>query len=741
MIRGLVAILLLSLASPSAALGAAADDPGATAGGGPTIVGVRVGVGGRYKPGCWTPVNVAVRGVGSLEGGVLTLTVPDGDGVPSRFSTPLPSPAPLGEPRDAGVELYARFGRVNSPLRLELTTSQGVLARKDFKPGDAGYLPAMLSEQELVIVVGREPLGVEEAARWLGREPERRTVVARMEEFDQLPTRWYGYEAVDTVVLSTSDPTVYAGLAPDDSRLKALDRWLRLGGKLVLCAGEHAEELLGAETALGRFVPGRIERVLPIRETEDYKLYAGSAVRIPLARDERLRVPLLTDVEGKIEAADRQLPLVVRGARGFGQVAFIAADLDRPPFSEWEDRRFLTGKLLGYPATPADEDDEGTAVMHFGYTDLAGQLRSALDRFPQVWVVPFWMVVGLIVLYVLAIGPGDYFLLRKVAGRMQLTWITFPLIVIAFGGAAYVLAHRLKGDRVRVNEVDLVDVDVESGRVRGTAWANVFSPRLDRYDLAFVPRRFDGRRDREASALTAWLGLPGDALGGMNPSTVEPAVWRAGYRFSPDLDALAHVPIQPWSTKSLTGRWTSQAGPAVEGRLVDEDGVLVGTLTSRLPFPLFDCLLAYGFHAYELEGIEPGATVELKPRSRRELKSLLTGRQIVFHEDEDDYRPQVTPYDQASSDVTYVLRAMMFYEKCGGRAYTGLSNRYQGFVDLSHLLDTQRAVLVGRALSGPDDPAQPGAELLCDGRPVPAHQVQHTVVYRFVLPVEGWSEE
>jgi hypothetical protein len=201
------------------------------------------------------------------------------------------------------------------------------------------------------------------------------------------------------------------------------------------------------------------------------------------------------------------------------------------------------------------------------------------------------------------------------------------------------------------------------------------------------------------------------------------------------------VPIQTWSTKSLTGRWTSRAGPAVEGRLVDEDGVLVGRLASRLPFALSDCLLAYGFHAYELEGIEPGATVELKPRSRRELKSLLTGRQIVFHEDEDDYRPRATPYDQASSDVTYVLRAMMFYEKCGGRTYTGLSNRYQAFVDLSHLLDTERAVLVGRAVSSTGDPARPGAELLCDGGPVPADQVQHAVVCRFVLPVEGWSDE
>ena len=45
-------------------------------------------------------------------------------------------------------------------------------------------------------------------------------------------------------------------------------------------------------------------------------------------------------------------------------------------------------------------------------------------------LVPFWLVAGLIVVYILLIGPGDYFFLRKLVGRMEWTWLTFPLVVL-----------------------------------------------------------------------------------------------------------------------------------------------------------------------------------------------------------------------------------------------------------------------------------------------------------------------
>ena len=177
-------------------------------------------------------------------------------------------------------------------------------------------------------------------------------------------------------------------------------------------------------------------------------------------------------------------------------------------------------------------------------TTWPGSFAARSTNSSRVGLVPFWVVVALVVAYLLLIGPGDYFLLRKVVRRMEWTWLSFPLIVLLFCVGAYVAAHRLKGDRVRVNQIDLVDVAVAaddgatSALVRGTSWMNVFSPRAEAFDFALQPQLPDGVRPPDATASVAWLGLPGRFLGGMDPRASNPVAWTEGYEFSPTRDAM-----------------------------------------------------------------------------------------------------------------------------------------------------------------------------------------------------------
>ena len=70
-------------------------------------------------------------------------------------------------------------------------------------------------------------------------------------------------------------------------------------------------------------------------------------------------------------------------------------------------------------------------------SELATVLHNYLEHFPDVKVVPFGWVALLIFGYILLIGPIDYFFLKKVVGRLELTWITFPTCVIVISVAAY----------------------------------------------------------------------------------------------------------------------------------------------------------------------------------------------------------------------------------------------------------------------------------------------------------------
>lgn len=727
----------------------------------PEIAGVQVGLGGFYRAGTWTPVRVTLRGGAQAASGQLHLTVPDGDGVPSRVSMPdnTPCVVPAGESRT--VELYVRFGRLRSRLDVEFQTDQGSV-RRSFdaadQPGEDQFPAAVENHRKLVVAVAAGPVGVEDSFNMLRLPPKDQAVVGRLEDAGQLPSRWYGYEGIDALVLTTSQIRPYADLKPDSPQLAALEQWIQMGGRLILCVGREGKAMLGDGASLAPFAPGRFLKVLQRRTgaatAAALEAYAGSSIPVPRAagvRDEMF-VSQLTDVKGTVEARDANLPLVVRQARGFGQVLFLAVDPELAPFDQWPERGLLMGKLLDNPSSAAQDMGESRSILHYGYTDLAGQMRSALDQFPSMGLVPFWAVVALIGIYIFLIGPGDYLFLRNVLRRMRWTWLTFPLVVVLFAVGAYWLAHWTKGSETHLNQVDLVDCDIASGRIRGTSWSSLFSPRTDRYNLAFRPLLPNGKPNQEARVLTGWLGLPGSALGGMapDPRTPSPELWKEHYEFSDPLDAMSGVPIQVWATKSLTARWTgrvdvAQSNLAPQSQLVQEDRILMGTITNTLDFPLADCILAFDRWGYELGTLKPGQSAQLGTLARRrELETLLTGRKLESTESGvDKYRIDPKPlYDQSSDDPATILRAMAFFDAAGGRRFTGLFNEYQAFVDLSARLKTGSAILLARvptegdaSLDGAPAPRRCGSQLLRDGKTLSAAGDRHDTFYRFIFPV------
>ena len=80
--------------------------------------------------------------------------------------------------------------------------------------------------------------------------------VARVTGVEQLPTEWYGYEGVDRVVLLTVSPRSIGNCQAE--RLEALERWVRLGGRLLLSLGAPGGGPAGAGGAAGPLRAGQI---------------------------------------------------------------------------------------------------------------------------------------------------------------------------------------------------------------------------------------------------------------------------------------------------------------------------------------------------------------------------------------------------------------------------------------------------------------------------------------------------
>lgn len=708
-----------------ASRGAAADLQG-------VVSNLRAGFAGQYRVGCWTPVEVELSGGSQDLKGRVELTVPDGDGLASVVTS---DEIALPAGKTSRTVMYVKFGRLESPLKVDFRVDGETAFSRTMIAGaeDSPISAALPSVERLIVQLGT-PFGIEEVLAQQRRDSPEHASLAVISDASELPTRWYGYESVDLVVFSAADQEAYEAFARDPERLRALEQWVEMGGQLMLAPGPASPQMFDAKSPLSRLSPGKFAEFASLRKTNSLESYTGISTRIDLKRSGGLAVAKLADGRGVAEVREGDLPLVVRAPRVFGRVTFLALDFGRAPLADWTGRTPFVKRLLdGRPAgANRDEQDLGRGpATHLGLTDLAGQLRGSLDQFPEVELAPFWLVAGLVFVYLLLIGPIDFFLHRRLTRRMGLTWLTFPFWVLLFSAGAYWGAGRLKGDKLRVNQVDLVDFDAASQHVRGTTWLNVFSPETKMYDLSLSSQLAAVDPAEPTETLWSWMGMPGPALGGMEQTAALSATTLQPYDFSAGLDATIGAPIPVWSTKAFTARWHRQASPRLEWRLTaGVDGMAEGRITSRLEAPLTGCVLISGRWAYQIGDLAPGQTVSIRPGEQRDLQAVLKDFKMV--KEGKNLVPISTPYSQAGFDIRSILQQMMFYDAGGGRRYTGLANRYQEFIDLSDHLDLGQAILWGATTERP-------SELENDNQPLADASERRWTFYRFVLPLESKS--
>ncbi|MDZ4819226.1 MAG: hypothetical protein SGJ20_09665 [Planctomycetota bacterium] len=687
----------------------------------PTIKSLHLGFKNQYKVGYWTPLQIEfLAGQGEFRGSIRLRTVDDND-LPVEQTV---SPLDIGGSNKGSIQTVIKPGRPRSAITVELLDAQQqVVASRTFS-GDEIPL-AKPTSQEMILEVG-ESIGFS-SLLVLSKVPEAdRPVVIQIASPSALPTAESAYAGIDRIVVSTSDEQ--ALLSWSEAQATALYRWVQLGGKLVLCVGKNGKTVLADTAPLARFAPGGFLRVVQ-RPPNAWESLAG-ALAEPMvgaggAKPPPINSTVLSNVIGRIEATDGNLPMVIRSARGFGEVLFIAADLDQPPFADWPARGRLLMRILAADSSlEAGSNQSSSLGMRLGYTDLAGQLRSALDQFEHVSVIPFWLVVMLGLGYVLLLFPIEYWLTSRARKYVEIAWITVPLILIGSCALFYWIGQQHKGNELRASAIDLVDVDLVSGTCRGNSWMNLFSPNTDRYTIHSKPNV----ETPDGNQSVSWFGLPGVGLGGMNSTLAAPAQFSDAYQMSTSGNQLQHVPLATWSSKSFCASWSYDlenlnTGPEFTLTEWSSDRAPAGTLVNRTGHKLTNAVLMYNGWAYMLGEIEPDQTIQVEQfRSIMNLESYLTQRKVTVNKEEG------TPYDAAGTDPSRVLQMIQFYRAAGDREYTGLANRYLSTLDMSDQLAQHRAVLVASGPAATKLTAQGSEEQTL-------HVGQHAAIYRFVLQV------
>jgi hypothetical protein len=614
---GLAASITLLAGSPSAAL---AQGKGRI-----RIDQIRVGfpIGlkdSQFKAGAWTPVYVDVTaGPERIPRGdynTLTIEGVDTDDVRNNYTIPLP---PLEPGEAATLIAYTKPGSSGDEIRVVIRIDDRIADSK----GD--IFGAIALDHHLYLTLGKRLGGLKRALSGEAANDQTEPVgsfggpqaVTGLDDLREFPSRWFGYEGVDMIVLCTSNRDfLTAFLNEREGRKEALAEWVRRGGRILVTVGRN-QDIVSQFEILQNMLPVTVKgtQSLPfLTGPASWTTPAHGPVENPVPKANpnapRPAVEIATlvpksgrDVDELLRDKNGQL-LVARGAYGMGKVTVVALDLDMPPFTSWIDKgqNEFWKKLVTETAPPLQIVEHANqarfAQTQEDTSDLGTQLQVNIEHFADVPVISFGWVALFILIYILIVGPLDYFFLKKVVKRLELTWITFPTVVITISVVAYFTAYWLKGNDQRINKLDVIDIDLHTQQVYGTTWFSVFSPRIQNYFVGLQPAEiFTGKAPAGPPVTLSWLGRPETDWRGTGRPRSQGGLFRRAYDYAPDATAMLRVPIQVWSTKSFTGTWAAPMDattPVLVADLKHPAGnrdSLSGTITSNYPAPLEDVVL------------------------------------------------------------------------------------------------------------------------------------------------------
>ncbi len=410
---------------------------------GPLNMNARVLLQGHARAGTWTAIEVDLQNDGPQIRGELQMNGGDQSNARYAMAVDLPTNSrktyvlhaqPPAFGRNVTVDLVADGQKIES-----VTVAYLVHDATQLVVGVVAELQAPLISQ---IKLPASPTGVDPAIIPL-------TVA-------DLPSRVEGWSVIDRLIWQDIDSN---SLSPE--QLDALRRWIAAGGRLVIVGGSAGIGTLSAFP----------DDILPYRPTAT--LDADPAVLSSLLGPAPTGA---ADVAAMAGALARGRALATSGDRaiaaelgyGAGRVTILGFD----PTTSWLNESKAVEGL--WRSTLPARISNGTLFVD------DSQLIQAVYQLPALALPPTEGLLAIIGAYILIIGPINYLILKRL-DRRELAWVTMPILVLAFAGAAFGYGSLLKGTDVVVNEVAIVHGAPDATEATAQVYFGIFSPNRATY--------------------------------------------------------------------------------------------------------------------------------------------------------------------------------------------------------------------------------------------------------------------
>ncbi len=732
-VYGMFAVLLSSLLSVNNV--ASAAEPAIQ------IENVQLGLGGVFKVGRWTSVEFDLTGP---EGQTVlpVLRAADPDGRPTQ--QPL-TPVTLS-PNSQRISGLIRSGRLDGAIQIQIfeqgeagkLLSETPVKQMSLRIGTNGKWKSLRQTSQLWVTIGKQPMLEKGFERWnLGRSE-----FVRLVELSDAEANFSQSQALDSV-----DALVLNGdVVLTEQAAFAIRDWVKHGGRLILSVGDTGSSL--SESPLATWLPALPSGRLDVTKLTGFNdlVPRSSTLRtlatLPAARFDRNI--------GTVIASGLADPLAIRAAYGSGFVTFVAIRLDALPLVNWEaeSQVQLVSKLASLPnpaeisAATTARSEAASELNPSAVTDLQIQLNHSLDHFTEINRPSHWQVMGWIALFAFVIGPLDYYFVSYVLKRPEWTWGTLVIWSVLGAFLATSWGNQQNQKPAVARQFDIIDLDSATNSAFVRSWYGFYSEQTQRVKVEARPNPSAIGTGLNSPQLRAgWINRPSEGFRGMYRSgginDTSPA-----YQFSADQSAIENLPVEIWSSGDIQTEWTA-AGKSAS--LIQSDlhvtGInrLAGTIEHQLPGELTDWFIAYGNFAYfdrSAPGSLPAPLVSGKTWDLASSGSnLLRGRLLGLLETGTAQSDRVNSdgemsrlsYDATNTDPFRIGITASFYKLLGGEEYTGIQNQSLGQLDLTPILDLNRAILFGRMKAAP-------TEITVDGKTLPSED--HTTLIRMFLPVK-----
>jgi len=542
---------------------------------------------GLVRPDTWTAVHLPIENRGGAGVGRLRLIDRLGN---SMQSWTRPIELPEGSQKE--VLLLYRTTSHTRDRAVELD-SPGRHAEASFS------LRPMEARDVSIGVVGQDPSGLPSLIdTWhdtvpgpgprqeLSDEIPRPVHVGVMPE-PTLPTHSAAYASLDWIVWPDADPSRLSTRQVD-----ALRNWVASGGHLFLTFTDTWRQV--ADSSLASTLPVSLHGLTDASMLPLYDVLAATGTQevlpTPIAR------PVTREGRAIWQFAETETgdPLWVSGTYGLGTVHLFLTDVDAlgvPRPLLWRTLLWLPEPAASAPRVPLPPDlaqaldtqlaPNPAACAAISQWDPAWPvIRADLSDIPGVAPLPMSWLLLFSALYLLAIGPLDYLILKRL-GRQPLTWITFPLTVALFSAIALIGTTWTKGTEATVTRVELIDVLPGTDLWRGSSHVGVFA--TEKTDLTVTSGFRDG------------VVMPKPEAGFMTDSRV----------ISSDGPGRLTYRAETWTLGLLETQWVAPA-PGEVRLTLDEARA---TVSSALPVDLEDVWLGHeGRWTRLLAGLPAGAS-------------------------------------------------------------------------------------------------------------------------------------